>query len=389
MFLPVGDIPNPQSTPYVNYVLMGLNVAVFVIITLPLSAARPDLNDPLLIEYLRTFGGGGPWPVQAIYERVSAYDLVVFQYGYRPAESSLPTMFSAMFLHANWMHLAGNMLFLWIFGDNVEHRLGRVGYLLAYLGAGLVATFFFGMFVPESQVPMIGASGAISGVLGLYFLWFPRNQVKVFIFLFPLIMTTVLISARIVLGCYLLIDNLLPFLMTSGEGGGVAHGAHIGGFLAGVGLAYAIDRFPGLLRQRAQSSGKAAAPSVEKDVVSDIVRSVNTGELAHAAKCYPLLEGRVGRSRLATGNLLTIGEFLLDTGEPEQALSVFRRLISERPGDASLDRAYLGAGKAMLHKARCDTSAWHYFMAAVDLAQTSTLADEARSHLRMIEERKG
>ncbi|MCK4536446.1 MAG: rhomboid family intramembrane serine protease, partial [Desulfuromonadales bacterium] len=319
----------------------------------------------------------------------SAYDLVVFQYGYRPAESSLPTMFSAMFLHANWMHLAGNMLFLWIFGDNVEHRLGRVGYLLAYLGAGLVATFFFGMFVPESQVPMIGASGAISGVLGLYFLWFPRNQVKVFIFLFPLIMTTVLISARIVLGCYLLIDNLLPFLMTSGEGGGVAHGAHIGGFLAGVGLAYAIDRFPGLLRQRAQSSGKAAAPSVEKDVVSDIVRSVNTGELAHAAKCYPLLEGRVGRSRLATGNLLTIGEFLLDTGEPEQALSVFRRLISERPGDASLDRAYLGAGKAMLHKARCDTSAWHYFMAAVDLAQTSTLADEARSHLRMIEERKG
>jgi len=389
MFLPVGDIPNPQSTPYVNYVLMGLNVAVFVIITLPLSAARPDLNDPLLIEYLRTFGGGGPWPVQAIYERVSAYDLVVFQYGYRPAESSLPTMFSAMFLHANWMHLAGNMLFLWIFGDNVEHRLGRVGYLLAYLGAGLIATFFFGMFVPESQVPMIGASGAISGVLGLYFLWFPRNQVKVFIFLFPLIMTTVLISARIVLGCYLLIDNLLPFLMTSGEGGGVAHGAHIGGFLAGVGLAYAIDRFPGLLRQRAQSSGKAAAPSVEKDVVSDIVHSVNMGELAHAAKCYHLLEGRVGRSRLATGNLLTIGEFLLDTGEPEQALSVFRRLISERPGDASLDRAYLGAGKAMLHKARCDTSAWHYFMAAVDLAQTSTLADEARSHLRMIEERKG
>jgi membrane associated rhomboid family serine protease len=389
MFLPVGDIPNPKSTPYVNYVLMGLSIAVFILITLPLSTTRPDVNDPLLLDYLRTFGGGGPWPVQAIYERVSAYDLVVFKYGYRPAEASVLTMFSAMFLHANWMHLTGNMLFLWIFGDNVEHRLGHIGYLLAYLGTGLAATFFFSIFVPESQVPMIGASGAISGVLGCYFVWFPRNQVKVFVFLFPLIMTTILVSARIVLGFFLLIDNLLPFLLTSSQGGGVAHGAHIGGFLAGIGLAFGLDRLPGLLRQRAQTTVRENAPTEQTDAISDIIRAVNRGELVHAAARYPLLESRKERSLLTTGDLLAIGEFLLDSGEPEQALTVFRRLISERPGDAGLDRAYLGAGKAMLHKARCDTSAWHYFLAAVDLARTPELANEAKGYLRMIEERKG
>ncbi|HER62392.1 MAG TPA: rhomboid family intramembrane serine protease [Desulfobacteraceae bacterium] len=385
MFLPVGDIPNPKSTPYVNYALIGLNVAVFVLITLPLSAARPDIQNPLLIEYLRIFGGGGQWPVQAIYERISAYDLVVFQYGYRPADSSVATMFSAMFLHANWMHLAGNMLFLWIFGDNVEHRLGRTGYLLAYLAAGLAATLFFGLFVPDSQIPMIGASGAISGVLGFYFLWFPGNRVKVFIFLFPLIMTTVLVPARIVLGFYLLIDNLLPFLISTQAGGGVAHGAHIGGFIAGAALAFGIDRLPGMLRQRTQVSADRKGRGVQADAAAAMLSAINAGNLAEAAKLYPLLAGHRARSRIAVADLLSVGEFMLANGDPEGALTVFRRVISERPGDDQLDRAYLGAGKALLRKARCDTSAWHYFVAAVDLARTSALAEEARTYMRKIE----
>lgn len=387
MLLPVGDLPNPKSTPLVNYALMGLNIVVFILVTLPLASARPDINDPLLVEYLRTFGGGGPWSVQDVYRHVSAYDLTVFQYGYRPAEPSLISVFSAMFLHGSGMHLAGNMLFLWIFGDNVEHRLGHVGYLVTYLLAGLAATLFFGLFVPGSQVPLIGASGAISGVLGCYFLWFPKNQVKIFIFLFPFVMTTVLISARWVLGFYLLIDNLLPFLATSQQGGGVAHGAHIGGFLGGAGLAYGVDRLPGFFRQKSQVREQDRAPFHEVDPVAQVVTALNTGNLAHAAASYPLLTGSQERNRLATGNLLTIGDFLLQSGEPEQALTLFRRLIAERPGDASLDRAYLGAGKAMLNKVRCETSAWHYFLAAVDLAATPELAAEARRYLQLIEER--
>lgn len=384
MFLPIGDIPNPKGTPYVNYFLIGLNVAIFLIVTLPLSGARPNINDPLLIEYLRSIGGG-PWSVQEIYQRISEYDLIVYQYGYRPAAGSLLTMFSAMFLHANWLHLAGNMLFLWIFGDNVEHRLGSVGYLLAYLGAGLAATFFFGLFVPQSQVPMIGASGAISGILGFYFLWFPGNKVKIFIFLFPLIITTVLIPARIVLGFFLLIDNLLPFLLSSQQGGGVAHGAHIGGFLAGVALAYVIDRLPGILHQR-RSAPKGVSRSGTVNVAAALTGAVSEGRLADAVEQYALLEGKTERSQVDAGNLLAIGEYLLNAKQSDRARTVFRRIISEHPGDANLDRAYLGAGKAMLQKARCDTSAWHYFVAAVDLARTPALAEEARSFMRSIEQ---
>ena len=386
MLLPIGDVPNPKTTPYINWLLIGINIAVFAVITIPLSATRPDLTDPALLEYLSLIGARGGWSTQMVYQHVSAYDLLVFKYGFRPAEFSLLSMFTAMFMHAGWMHLAGNMLFLWIYGDNVEHRLGHVGYLMAYLGAGLVATLFFALFVPNSQIPMLGASGAISGVLGFYFLWFPRNRIKVFVFLFPLIMTTFLIPARIVLGVYLVIDNVLPFMMNSAEGGGVAHGAHIGGFLAGLGIALAMDRLPGLLRM------KGTIPKVKRkranlvNVVTDIVRSIDRDDLAHAATRFAQMDSRSQRGQLSTNNILTIGEYLLDSGAPDEALTVFRRLISERPGDKGLDRAYLGAGRATLHKDRCETSAWHYFVAAVDLAQTPETAADARRYMGMIEE---
>ena len=330
-------------------------------------------------------GARGALPVQAIYQHVTAYDLFVFKHAYRPAEPSLVTMFTAMFLHGGWMHLAGNMLFLWIYGDNVEHRLGHGAYLLAYRVSGLVATIFFGLFVPDSQVPMLGASGAISGVLGFYFLWFPRNQIKVFVFLFPLIMTTVLIPARIVLGVYLVLDNILPFIATSAEGSGVAYGAHIGGFLAGLILAYAVDRLPGLLQQEAIKPEVRSRRTLA-DLVTEIVQAVDDNRLGYAAEKFLVLETPKERGQLSTRNILKIGEFLLQSGKPELALRVFRRLIAERPGDSGLDRAYLGAGKALMHKARGETSAYHYFLAAIDLAQTAELVEEARYYLKLIKD---
>lgn len=385
MLLPIGDIPNPKTRPYINWLLIAINVAVFLAISLPAIFSRPDLNDPALLEYLQSIGAQGNWPVAVIYEHLTAYDLLVFRYGYRPVEFSLLSMFTAMFLHAGWMHLAGNMLFLWIYGDNVEHRLGHGAYLLSYLGTGLAATLFFGLLMPESQVPMIGASGAISGVLGFYFLWFPRNRIKVFVFLFPLIMTTVFIPSRIVLGVYLVIDNLLPFLSRSSEGGGVAYGAHIGGFAAGLLLAFALDRLPGLLRLRGALPKVGRNRSGLLDTVTDLVRSVDTGNLSRAVTRYRDLESRAQRKQVATHNLLAIGEYLLESGAPDEALTVFRRLIAERPGDKGLALAYLGAGRSLLCRSRCDTSAWHYFVAAVDLAPSDEVAEEARRYLRMIE----
>jgi membrane associated rhomboid family serine protease len=387
MFLPVGDIPNPRSTPWVTHALIAINVAVFALVTIPLSLARPDLNDPLLLDYLNMLNLHGDWPFESVLDQISAYDLAVFRYGYRPAHPALANLLSAMFMHAGWLHLAGNMLFLYIFGDNVEHRMGHWRYLLGYLGAGVAATLFFALFVPGSQVPLIGASGAISGILGFYFIWFPRNQVKVFVFLFPIVMTHVLIPARLVLGFYLLVDNLLPFLLTGSEGGGVAHGAHIGGFLTGMGLAAASDRLPGLLQLKGPRISRSRANLV--DVMTDIVKSLERGDLAHAAERYLTLESRAQRGQLATTNVLAIGRHLLDNDQPDLALTVFRRLIAERPGDTGLDRAYLGAGQAMLRKKRCDTAAWHYFLAAVDLARSPEVAEAAREGLREIEGCKG
>jgi membrane associated rhomboid family serine protease len=145
-------------------------------------------------------------------------------------------LFSSMFLHANLMHVAGNMLYLWIFGNNIEARLGPIPFLFWYLVTGVAALAFHAAFNLGSSVPLVGASGAISGVLGFYLLWFPRNVVKVWVFLFPFYIGVVRIGAVWVLGMYLLLDNLLPFLIAPAAGG-VAHGAHIGGFLAGMAAA--------------------------------------------------------------------------------------------------------------------------------------------------------
>jgi len=389
MLLPIGDSPNPRGVPVVNYLLIGINVAVFLLVSLPLMYAAPDLQDPALRDYLLAFGVRGSVPVDAILRQVSAYDLLIFKYGYRPGSPSLLTLFTSLFLHGGWMHLIGNMLFLWIFGDNVEHRLGRLRYLLGYLATGVAATLFFGFFVPGSQVPLVGASGAISGVLGFYFLWFPRNQVKVFVFLFPFIMTTLLIPCRLVLGFYLLIDNLLPFVLTGGSGSGVAHGAHIGGFLAGAGLAWGGDRWRELLghrRLRSERREAAAATAAIGDPLKRLQLAVAGGELRKAAALYFDLEGRDQRRQIAGSDLLQIGHYLLGARHWDEALSLFRRFIAERPDDELLDRAFLGAGKALLHKPRCTTSAYHYLLSALDVARSPELASEVRQYLRTIEQ---
>jgi len=396
MFLPIGDTPNPRTTPHATWLLIGLNVAVFLFVTLPLSGSRVDLNDPLLLDYLRSIGASGSIPAEAILQQVSAYDLTVYQYGYRPGDPSLLSMFSAMFLHAGWMHLLGNMLFLWIFGDNVEHRLGPGRFLLAYLGTGVAATLFFALFAPGSQVPMIGASGAISGALGLYFLWFPRNKVKVFVF-FIIIFQVVKIPARLVLGFYLVVDNLLPFLLSgTGDGGGVAHGAHIGGFLGGLALAWGIDRLYPAWRARGQSRRPRAAassgdrpekpPEKQAEMPGTVIRRLlASGEPSRAVERYLELGQRSERLQVGGEQVLAIGDYLLAGGRWDEALSVFRKFISERGNDSRLAKAYLGAGSALMHKPRCTTSAYHYFLGALDVASDPADSAEARRCIEAIQ----
>jgi membrane associated rhomboid family serine protease len=144
------------------------------------------------------------------------------------------TLLTSMFLHAGLFHLLGNMLYLWIFGNNVEDFLGPVRFILFYLLSGLGAAFTHIAFNPNSRVPMVGASGAIAGVLGAYFLLYPRARIDTLVFLFVFI-RVVPIPAAFVLGFWFLAQFL-----NIGLGGGVAWFAHIGGFLVGAALVKAL-----------------------------------------------------------------------------------------------------------------------------------------------------
>lgn len=226
--------------------LIAANVAVYLLVAVPLSAQPAHPGDPRVAEYLAALAPHLPPGVRLgeVARMLTEYDLFVFDWGFRPASMRVTDLFASMFLHGGFMHLAGNMLFLWIYGNNVEHRLGPIGFLAAYLVTGIAATAFQTAFNLQSGIPMVGASGAISGVLGFYLHWFPHHYVRVFIFLFPFYVGTTMLSASLVLWGYLILDNVLPFLVTSTAGGGVAHGAHIGGFLAGFAAAVAMGRRP-------------------------------------------------------------------------------------------------------------------------------------------------
>ncbi len=149
------------------------------------------------------------------------------------------TLLSSMFMHGGWAHLGGNMLYLWIFGDNVEHRFGGLRFLGFYLASGLAASIAQIAVSPHSLIPCLGASGAISGVLGAYLVLFPRNQVMA-VFFFRIVS----IPAVLVLGLWALTQFFsgMGSLDTAGTTGGVAYAAHIGGFIAGV-VAGLIARF--------------------------------------------------------------------------------------------------------------------------------------------------
>ena len=175
----------------------------------------------------------------------SEAELAVYQFGLIPGvlfgttemtNAPVPawaTLFSSMFMHGGLAHLAGNMLYLWIFGDNVELAMGRMRFLVFYVVCGVAATLTHAFLVPGSAIPLVGASGAISGVLGAYLLLYPRARVRVLFIPFPLILLrTFYIPALIVLGLWFVIQ-VLSGLGSDIEEAGVAFWAHVGGFVAG------------------------------------------------------------------------------------------------------------------------------------------------------------
>ncbi len=200
--IPLRDVIPSRTTPWVTYLLIGLNVLVFLY--------ENSLGDRQL-------------------------QRLFFEYGLVPAAPSLVTAISSMFLHDGWLHIGGNMLSLWIFGDNVEDRMGHGRFIVFYLLAGLVAALTQTIVSAGSPLPLIGASGAIAGVMGAYLVLFPHSRVLVLLFLF-IFVDVVEIPAVFFLGFWFLMQVFsgIGRLADSRISGGVAFWAHAGGFLTGV-----------------------------------------------------------------------------------------------------------------------------------------------------------
>ncbi len=210
---PIHDENPTRLIPYVTYTLMATCIAVFL------------------------------WQIT---RTEYAQQAIIYAYGVIPAVllggmeldpsvakiSAEASVFSSMFLHGGWMHLIGNMMYLWVFGNNIEAAMGHIRYIVFYLLCGVAAVLAQALPDTGSQIPMIGASGAISGVLGAYLLLYPMARVTVIIPIF-IIIQTVRVPAVFVLLIWFVMQ-LVSSLMSSSEGGGVAFGAHIGGFIAGM-----------------------------------------------------------------------------------------------------------------------------------------------------------
>lgn len=224
---PIGDDNSEITiTPIVNYAFIGINVLVFVLLQ---QIGGNDAFSYAFSLVPREVTTGTD--LQGIIPITNDAGRILGEI--RHFETPLPVYFnfiSSMFMHGDVMHIFGNMLFLWIFGDNLENLLGHIRFAVFYLVCGIAAALAQVVMEPNSAVPMLGASGAISGVLGGYLILFPQRRVRAIIFNF---LTTV--PAFVALGLWIGYQILLGFLTPAGQGG-VAYAAHIGGFIAGVAL---------------------------------------------------------------------------------------------------------------------------------------------------------
>ncbi len=215
--IPLRDTVPPKTFPIVNWLIILSNLLVFI--------AEYRMPEPQLEAFFYQYGLVPSRIMPAIFGDPSAI---------RPA--ILTTFISNIFIHGNLMHFIGNMWFLFIFGDNVEDRMGRINYLLFYLTAGLLASVTHYVLYIQSSVPAIGASGAISGVMAAYMFLYPRSKIITLIPVFFILPLFIPVRAFIFIGIWFLIQvlNGTRHLLFHGTASGIAFWAHIGGFIAGM-----------------------------------------------------------------------------------------------------------------------------------------------------------
>ena len=229
--LPIGDQDEPGGLPVVNIAIIAINVLVFVLLQIPSDAFTMGFST---IPKEITTGVDLVGPV-AVKLPDGTTETIVEAPGPNPIWL---TLFTSMFMHGGWAHLGGNMLFLFIFGDNVEKRLGSLLYIAFYLVCGVIASAAQIATDPNSVIPSLGASGAISGVLAAYLVYFPQNRVRVLVG-FRYVTE---VPALVMIGLWALLQLIsgIGAIAVTEQTGGVAYWAHIGGFIAGLVLAFLL-----------------------------------------------------------------------------------------------------------------------------------------------------
>ena len=227
--IPIRD-DNPQIlTPYATLTILALNIAAWIFL-------QGWGNEPALAGSVCRFGLI-PGELLQLVPPGTRLPLGPSSVCVLGAEGSWHTAITSMFMHGGWMHIIGNMWFLWIFGNNVEDAMGPVRFVIFYLLCGLAAAGFQVAADPASPIPMVGASGAIGGVMGAYILLYPRVHVHM-LFILVVYVTTFAVPAFLMLGYWFLVQVLSGVASYGAQGGGVAFWAHVGGFVAGAVLIF-------------------------------------------------------------------------------------------------------------------------------------------------------
>ncbi len=223
--IPLKDYRPTRSFPIVTVMLIALNVAMFIQDRLTGHYRTVRVMTDYGVVRARTYVGGLSSHLALVPKQLMAHPLQTW-----------PTIFTSMFLHGGWLHIGSNMLFFWIFGDNIEDTLGRFRFLVFYFLCGIAAALAQVLSNPASTIPMVGASGAIAGVLAAYLLLFPRTKVLTLVPIF-FFFTTFELPAYLIIGYWAVIQYLNAWLLGGGgmlQGGGVAYFAHVGGFTTGL-----------------------------------------------------------------------------------------------------------------------------------------------------------
>ena len=238
---PFRDHNPSRRTPFVTWALIALNIAIFA----------------------------SYW---SLFQSNIALNGFFLEWGLVPAQAGPVNYISSMFLHGSIMHLAGNMLFLWVFGDNMEDQMGHLGYLLFYLAGGIAASAAQVISSPSSGIPIVGASGAIAGVMGGYLLMFPKARVDVLLFL-VIYIRVLPIPAWIVLGAWFALQ-LFQGAAAPADQGGVAYWSHMGGFLAGLVMTIPLWRKRGATVFWRRTEGHPPNPETKYRLVKTTVPRV-------------------------------------------------------------------------------------------------------------------